>query len=268
MQIRRFLLAMCCAWACAAQSFEVASVKIAAPSSRFSLRGGPGTSDPGQITYSSVSLQMLLAKAFDVEKYQVSGPPWLADRKYDIAAKVPPGTSREQFRQMLKNLLSERFALAAHEETKEHPVYAMVIGKDGPKLKVTGGDSEAASGESAQVTAVSLAKDGLPVMPAGYPGHLIGMRLPGKTMLRAKGESLDEFAKALTEMLDRPVINLTGLNGKYDFGIAWSDDPHATDPEPDAFSALELQLGLKLESRKAAVRMIVVDRVDPVPVAN
>jgi uncharacterized protein (TIGR03435 family) len=264
----RILLVAAWALPAAAQTFEVASVKVAAPTSHFAMRGGPGTSDPGQITYSSTSLKLLVAKAYDVEKYQIAGPSWLEVRKYDIAAKLPPGGSPEQFRLMLRNLLAERFSLAIHRETKEFPVYALVVAKDGQKLKVSGTGPETESADAPQVTTVSLAKDGLPVIPAGYQGHLIGMRVPGKTMLRAKGESLGDFAKVLTGMLDRPVIDLTGLTGQYDFGIAWSDEVHPTEPGPDAFAAVQSQLGLKLESRKAALQMVVVDGAQQLPVAN
>ena len=260
-----------------AQSFEVASVKTSAAGSRYKAAGGPGTSDPGQIVYTATSLKSLLAKAFGVQGYQVSGPEWLAQARYDIAGKLPPGASKEDLAAMLRNLLTERFRLAGHRETKELPVYAMVVGKKGSKLTVTGTAPEVRPTDQAEVNTVSLAKDGLPVMPPGYPGHLIGMTLPGKTMLRARGETLADFAKVLTDLLDRPVLDCTGMSGKYDFGIAWSTDQAAAragsfgeglEPGPDVFTAFQSQLGLRLEPRKAPVEMVVVDRIERSPTAN
>ncbi|MGA7235746.1 MAG: TIGR03435 family protein [Bryobacteraceae bacterium] len=260
-----------------AQIFDAASVKPAAPQSRFAMRGGPGTSDPGRITYSNVTLKALLTKAYGVERYQIAGPSWLEDVRYDIVAKVPPGSTREQLQQMFQALLAERFGLVEHRERKELPIYALVAGKNGPKLKVSGTEPEIGSMEGPELNTVSLAKDGLPVIPPGYKGHIIGMKVAGKTMLRAKGASLKDFANLLTGELDRPVFDYTGLTEKYDFGIAWSTDeaiakalnqPSALEPGLDVFAALQAQLGLKLEPRKASVEMVVVDRVEREPTAN
>jgi uncharacterized protein (TIGR03435 family) len=260
-----------------AQTFDAASVKPAAPQSRFAMRGGPGTSDPGRITYSNVTLKALLTKAYGVERYQIAGPSWLEDARYDIVAKVPPGATRERLQQMLQALLAERFGLAEHRESKELPIYALVAAKNGPKLKVSETEPETGLTEGPELNSVSLAKDGLPVIPPGYKGHIIGMKVAGKTMLRAKGASLKDFANLLTGELDRPVFDYTGLTEKYDFGIAWSTDeaiakalnqPSALEPGLDVFAALQAQLGLKLEPRKASVEMVVVDRVEREPTAN
>jgi len=261
----------------AAQTFDVASVKPAAPESRYAMKGGPGTSDPGQITYSKVTLKSLLLKAYGIGWYQLAAPSWVDDAKYDIVAKVPPGTTTEQLQPMLRNLLAERFRLVVHRETKELPIYALVVGKNGPKLKVSATEPEAEATEGPQVTSVSLAKDGLPAMPAGYKGHVIGMTVGGKTMLRAKGETLKDFAKMLTDMLDRPVFDLTNLTEKYDFGIAWSVEqtfehesnlPPGLEPGPNLFTAFQAQLGLKLDPRRMTIEMVVVDSVERAPTAN
>jgi uncharacterized protein (TIGR03435 family) len=260
-----------------AQIFDAASVKPAAPQSRFAMRGGPGTSDPGRITYSNVTLKALLTKAYGVERYQIAGPSWLEDARYDIVAKLPPGSTRQQLQQMFQALLAERFRLVEHRESKELSIYALVTGRNGPKLKVSGTEPETGPMEGPELNTISLAKDGLPVIPPGYKGHIIGMKVAGKTMLRAKGESLKDFANLLTGELDRPVFDYTGLTGKYDFGIAWSTDeaiakalnqPSALEPGLDVFAALQAQLGLKLEPRKASVEMVVVDRVEREPTAN
>jgi len=258
--IRVFLMALSATLA-GAQTFEAASVKPAAPGGRYGMRG-----DPGQIEYSQATLKEMLTRAYGIEAYQVEGPLWLAEARYDVVAKLPAGATKEGVRAMLRNLLEERFGLVAHRETKELAIYALVVGKNGPKLKISGSKTDAGTGEQAEVSTVSLAKDGLPVMPAGYKGHVIGMKLPGRTALRARQETLADFAKVLCGLLDRPVFDFTGLTDKYDFAIAWSDDGQV--PLPGVFGAMQADLGLKLEPRKTPVEMLVVDRANRVPVAN
>ena len=120
-------------------TFEVASVKPAEPQTgmgiRVMMRGGPGSADPGQITYSNVSLKNVLTIAYAVKGYQINGPKWLDSERFDIVAKIAKGATKEQFQLMLQNLLAERFKLTLHHETKELPMYALVVGKSGPKLK-------------------------------------------------------------------------------------------------------------------------------------
>ena len=121
-------------------AFEVASIKTAAPTAsagmfRVMMRGGPGSADPGQLTYSNVTLKNVLMNAYGVKGYQISGPSWLDSERYDIAAKIPKGATKEQFMLMLQNLLAERFKLTLHREKKDLPMYALVVGKSGPKMK-------------------------------------------------------------------------------------------------------------------------------------
>ena len=134
----------------ASPSFEVASVKPAEPPPagqmglRVMMRGGPGTPDPGQITYSNVTLKNVMMAAYDVKGYQITGPKWLDSERYDIVAKIPKGSSKEDVKLMLQNLLAERFKLALHKESKELPIYALVVAKGGAKLKETVEDTPAA----------------------------------------------------------------------------------------------------------------------------
>src|SRR5580658_7705186 len=133
MKPTRIALAAATATFAAAQtlSFEVASVKPSPPSPdgaiRVMVRGGPGTSDPGQITYRGRSLKDLISSAYGVKSFQVSGPGWLDTERYDIAAKIPEGTTKEQFNVMMQNLLAERFKLALRREKKEFPLYELTI---------------------------------------------------------------------------------------------------------------------------------------------
>src|SRR5271157_3691397 len=132
----------CAAFAQTAENsptFEVASVKPAAPivGNRImvGMRGGPGTPDPGQITYNNVTLKNVLTNAYGVKSFQISGPSWLDSERYDIVAKLPRGATKEQFMVMLQNLLAERFKLTLHREKRDLPMYALVVGKNGPKMK-------------------------------------------------------------------------------------------------------------------------------------
>src|SRR5580700_7935815 len=123
--------------------FEVASVKASAPRDAgflvVSISGGPGTSDPGQFHCSNTSLQDLLQRAYGVsprdQRQRISGPGWMSTERFDIAAKVPAGATKEQFNLMLQNLLTERFQMVWHREEREIAGYALRVVKGGPKMK-------------------------------------------------------------------------------------------------------------------------------------
>src|SRR3954451_10262547 len=129
------IVSMCCAAyaqdAAGQPTFEVASVKPAPPQSghmfRIGMSGGPGTPDPGRINFENVSLKNVIMRAYNVKGYQISGPSWLDSERFDITAKVPAGATKEQFQLMLQNLLAERFKLQLHRESKQMPVYALVV---------------------------------------------------------------------------------------------------------------------------------------------
>jgi len=128
-------------------TFEVASVRPSAPVPPSGgvyfgpARGGPGTPDPGQITWSYATLKVMLLTAYDVKNYQISGPAWLDTERYDAIAKVPADGTKEQVRVMWQNLLAERFGLIVHHESREFQVEELVVAKGGPKLKETSWDT-------------------------------------------------------------------------------------------------------------------------------
>src|SRR5579863_9583054 len=125
---------MACA-AFAQTGFEAASVKRTAD--RWSpLRGGPGTSSPGQLS-GVATLKVLVMRAYGLKDYQVSGPAWMDSERYEIAAKIPAGATRSQVSLMLQGLLADRFGLAIHRETRELPIFALLVGKNGPKLRAS-----------------------------------------------------------------------------------------------------------------------------------
>src|SRR5437868_2950308 len=122
----------CAAWAqVTGPTFEVASIKPSAPITdgriMTRIRGGPGTPDPGQFTCTNVTIKLLMINAYNVKGYQIAGPDWMDSERFDITAKISPDTTKEQFQQMLQNLLKERFHLTLHHQNKEMPMYALVV---------------------------------------------------------------------------------------------------------------------------------------------
>jgi uncharacterized protein (TIGR03435 family) len=120
-------------------AFEVASVRPAGPPGQGpptrGLQGGPGTNDPDRITDRGVTLQRLIREGYGVDFDQIQGPSWMADESYDVAAKVPPGSTKDQLKLMLQNLLAERFKLTLHHVSKDFPVFELTIAKGGLKIK-------------------------------------------------------------------------------------------------------------------------------------
>jgi uncharacterized protein (TIGR03435 family) len=145
----------------ATPTFEVAVIHPAEPPGpnrriRIGISGGPGSNDPTRVTAEGVSMTELLMRAYDVKRYQLSGPSWMETERFSISAKVPEGATKEQFILMLQNLLAERFKMAVHHEQKEMPVFELQVGKGGSKLK-----------ESAADIAPAVADAPVPLPPAG-----------------------------------------------------------------------------------------------------
>jgi uncharacterized protein (TIGR03435 family) len=233
--------------------YEVASVKPNKAGSDQSRLIFP----PDGIAATNVTLQMLIRAAYGVQDYQISGAPnWLKSEKYDIEAKMNGSVADElqklgldqrklKRNRMLQVLLAERFKLSLHSGTKELPVYALVIAKGGPKL---------------------------------HEGKHSVMRL-GKGELTSQGVGIALLARALSRQLSRPVLDKTGLMGYYEFTLHWTPDESQTfigfdgtiipdnAPPPDSsglsvFAAVQEQLGLKLESQKGPVEILVIDHVE------
>jgi uncharacterized protein (TIGR03435 family) len=224
--------------------------------------------DAGRINYTNVSLKDVVARAYEMKPYQVSGPSWMESERYDITAKIPDGVSRDKVPEMLRNLLAERFKMTVHKESKEQAIYALIVGKNGPKL------TESAEGDAAPM----VGPDGAKVAaPRG------GMMVDGSGKIRATRTTMGGFADMLSRLMDRPVVDMTGLKGTYDLtlevamedlvgmkkmaerggrmaagdgGPAPEGDPHAS-----MFTAVQ-QLGLKLESRKSPVDFLIVDKAE------
>ena len=273
-------------------SFEAASVKRAEQgrSGMGPLRGGPGTNSPGQLS-GTASLKALLMRAYELKDYQVAGPGWMDSERYEIAAKIPEGAGKQDVPPMLQALLAERFHLAVHRETRELPIYALVVAKNGPKFQ----ESPAERSAAADLPKLTKGADGFPDLPKGadVPRSyevVVGGSDGLMYKLWARRESMPQLADRLSSQLNRAVVDRTELAGEYDFALAWTMEGAGgvvprTNPPPDEidmhsttvlsgatglslFTALPEQLGLRLESRKGPLEMLIVDRVEKTPTAN
>jgi len=257
-------------------TFEVASVKPAAIPSQGrggGRRGGPGTTDPGQITWNMPTLRVLLTTAYDLKNYQLIGPAWLDAEHYDIVAKVPAVTTKEQVNVMWQNLLRERFGVVVHHESKEFQVDELVVAKGGPKLKETTLDPNAP--RAVETGPPKLDKNGAPEMngPGTMMDVVMGPNGPvGHTVARA--QPVSALATTLGNQLNHPVVDKTGLTGKYDFAIEFTPNlpgaaaGDASVPGSNLAEAIQQQLGLRLVPGKAKLDVVVVDKAEKVPTDN
>jgi uncharacterized protein (TIGR03435 family) len=242
--------------------FEVASVKPAAPGARgMRCTGGPGTSDPGSLNCENYSLSYLVMMAYNLRSFQFTAPAWMDTARYDVAARIPRGTGRQAFELMQQRLLAERFGLRVHFEKKETTVYDLTVGKGGSKLKESQ-EPEAGQPE----TAWKPPPFGPPVRAMARVSH--------------KGESSAELANFLANQLGQPVVDATGLGGRYDYELSFLMEPGgraagpvaSNGPEPEfgvgLIDAVRDQLGLRLEKKKGQAGILVVDHAEKVPTAN
>src|SRR5579862_4567577 len=152
-----------------APSFEVASVKPASPSARSSeCSGGPGTTSPGLWRCSNVPLWFVITPAFGFQAYQFSPRASCCQDRFDFAAKVPEGATKEMFQRMLQNLLVERFKLTLHHEPKEMAIFELTVAEKGPKMKESAPGAERAPEDPWAVPEYTMGKDGYPEFPAGH----------------------------------------------------------------------------------------------------
>jgi uncharacterized protein (TIGR03435 family) len=233
-------------------TFEIFSIKPADPNSK---RGGI-TPMPGGQTYqaNNVPVKLIMGLMYKVPATQiVGGPPWFGSETFDIEAKAAHASSIDDLHTMFQNLLADEFKLKFHKETKEGPVYALVIDKSGSKLKVND-------------------------EPKSYKKFTLMPGKPGETI--AAGEDMVHFCWYLSNTAlrnERPVINKTGLDKAYDFTLSYLPQlppgfdmdklPAELNDLPSIFVALKEQLGLRLETQKGPVEYYVIDHVEK-PVMN
>jgi uncharacterized protein (TIGR03435 family) len=286
-------------------SFEVASVKPSEGDGRMvRIQNSAG----GRYSASGVNLRMLIQQAYDIKDYQIlGGPAWMSSAPFDINAKAEdPNVTREQIRLMLQSLLAERFKLKFHRETRDLPIYSLLVGKSGHKLKLSatqpdpqgtppdapragapptvavGGAVAGGAGAGGGGGAITAVRGGAGAgvsggTGAGAAGGARGggtMMSIGRGQLNAQGAPMSAFVNMLAQQLGRPVIDKTDIKGNYDIKLEWTPDettrgigiggggeaPPAGDSSgPSIFTALQEQLGLRLESQKGPVEVLVID---------
>ena len=284
-------------------AFEVASVKVSAPLPvgvmTFRLGSLPVSKDPGRVDYQGVTLKNLIARAYDVKDYQIEGPQWLDGERYDVVATIPPGSDKSQVGLMLQRLLTERFKLTLRHESKQMAVYTLAAAKGGAKLEEV--DPDKLPAPPPQGSALP------PPPPPGPGGAAPKGALPAGAMRMMMGPNSRTLAGAITierlctilsNLTDRPVIDLTELKGTYNFNLTWSPDENEKmgklgpamsmhgggDPPPTAASgpstdgandpgqtlvqALQINYGLKLEARKNPADILVIEHAEKVPTEN
>lgn len=247
----------------------VASIKRAAP-------GTPGVRimmQPGALTTQNALVKMLMRQAFQVQDFQIAGgPDWLDVERFDVSARIEGTPGPGVIPIVLRAILADRFKLITRRETKEMPVYALMVarsdGRLGPQLKPSTMDcaTQMAAGR------------GLPPPGPPAPGERRCGGLGGFGTLTVGGMPLSQFVTQLSQLTGRTVIDRTGLTGTYDFDLTWTPSPDqmpAGAPPPGApplpaidlngpslFTALQEQLGLKLESQRGPVEVVVIDRIE------
>ena len=259
------------------RAFEVASIKVSKPMSmgRVFIRMD---ADASMLRYRNVTLKDCIRTAYGVKDFQVQGPDWLASERFDIVAKLPAGSTKDQIPEMLQDLLANRFKLQLHREEKEHPIYALVVGKSGPKLipaEVQAPEPNAAAKPPG---------DGPPP-----PGAMMMTMGPEGAHLKAASATLSRLAETISRFTERPVLDMTGIQGQYDFDLVFTPEAthnmpmmmrapgpkgnEATSSEPPAERAGSIyeavqRYGLKLDARKAPMEILVVDHVEKTPTEN
>ncbi len=255
------------------QTFEVATVKPAPPglNGPVGQTGGPGTNDPTRVRFTNYPLGGLIMGAYDISYFQLSGPAWVFDSRFEVVATLPADTTKEQFHTMLQNLLAERFKLTTHRERKKMDLYSLTVAPGGPKFK------DIAEGPPPPTPNPSTAeKDGFPTLaPGSRAAMTTGPKGAMYIRVRANGDDAMTFLLSqISGQLSAPVEDATGLTGNYDFTLSWvfqssnSTNLDASPAGPDVFRAVQDQLGLKLTAKKGDVEMIVVDHAEKQPSEN
>jgi len=238
-------------------AFEVASVK---PNSECALETAVS---PGGVALKGVPMKVILMQAFKVDVERINGPSWIETACFDVFAKLPQGGKTEQIPLALQILLADRFKLNAYKESRAAIGYALVVDKNGPKMKESTESSNFMRGRAP--SALALRRDG-----AGVKGAM----------------TMELLAKTLSRAGYGPVEDATGLNGKYEVELSWASDAalrstggaptvdgapgisDASGPAADLFAAVRQSLGLRLDTRKATVDFLVIERIERIPTEN
>ena len=246
-------------------AFEAASIKV----NKSGDAGGRFGGRPGQIVVTNYTLRDIIRNAYGVQRYQiVGGPEWQAQDRFDITAKAPEGTTQPQMLAMVQTLLADRFKLRVHRETRDLPIYALVLARSDRRL---GSKMTPAAFDCAALAAARSRGENPPIpQPTGEHPVCGAQANPGRMMVG--GYAIADFARNLAGFAGRPIVDRTGLTGAYDFELLWTPDeppppgvalPAWYDPNgPPLVTAVQEQLGLKLEATTGPVDVLVIDSAE------
>jgi len=300
--LKRYILAAMAAgvvWA-ATPAFEVASVKPALPSDMVQVMHGNArigiTYDAARVDIANLTLMDMVLIAYGAKPYQIVAPGWMKGaQRWDVQATLPKGATPSEAPAMLQTLLRDRFKLTVHREQKEHAVYALLVSKGGPKVKEASplasrsSDAGKARGMEINDGAKSIFLTG----EALGPVHVSPLPGGGGMRLEALKASMAAVADMLSRIVDRPVVDMTGLKGEYEVALDLTPEnmrammtasgfampgPGGHGPEGGTDSSLTgagatifqsvQELGLRLEARKAPMEMLVIDHAEKSPTEN
>jgi uncharacterized protein (TIGR03435 family) len=229
------------------QAFEVATIRP----SEGDVRGSVLGVNPGNLVMRGYDLSRCLQWAYEMQSEQIEGPDWIRDTRFDIVAKPADSADEDQLRLMLRRLIEERFGMKAHRETRVIPTYEIILAKDGPRLHDSSEKDVSKLTVSARKGDPQFSKD--------------------KTGLVAEGATIGDIAGKLSEPLERPVVDKTGLTEHYDLRINTTGyvlNGEGADPLSLIFTAFERQLGLKIVAGKDSVEFLVIDAINQSPAEN
>lgn len=282
----KFILVVLAGVTLSAQTFEVASIRPSAPPGVDRVDVGVHI-DGSQLRCSQLSLRDYLTAAFRIKIYQVSGPDWIASERFDISAKLPVEAKEGQVPEMLQALLVDRFQLKFHKEKKDFPVYGLVVAKGGLKATPTPPDAQSKTGDTPK-PAVNVTGGGSQRGVNINLGNGSSFSLADNKFV-ARKLTMAQLADTLARFEDRPVVDMTGVEGAYDLELEFTPEDYRAmlirsavsagvtlppealklmDASGDSLLAALEKVGLKLEPRKAPLDMLVIDHMSKTPTEN
>ena len=282
------VIPVCAQTAPARLEFEVASIKPSAPPGTMQVKIGLHI-DGAQVHCNFLSLKDYIRMAYRVKDYQIVGPEWMASQRFDIAAKLPEGSNRDQVPDMLKALLADRFLMKMHRDSKEFRVYGLVVTKGGLKIKESAADGDSVTPGDPNHAPVNVQVNGGPAGTTVNMGKGSSFSF-GNNRLEVKKLTMAVFAELLARFVDRPVVDMTQLKGNYDIAMEMTAEDframmiraalaNGIVLPPEAMKALEASsgdslmaalqnIGLKLEQRKAPLEVLIIDEIQKAPTEN
>jgi uncharacterized protein (TIGR03435 family) len=250
-------------------TFEVASIKASDPNPSNPMWIGM-SADGAMVKYTNITLRDCIRGAFRARDFQIVGPEWMTNARFEISAKLPSGASTDQIPEMLQALLAERFKLEVRREKREQSVYALLVGNGGAKLK----PAEIKSDNESQM---ALGPDGKP-----RPAMMYAI-MPGGIGLTAPSATLESVVGLMSRFTARPVVDRTGIEGQYQFKFSFAPETNVAlptggapgvdgpatsfEPAPSVVDAVK-QYGLRIEARKEPIEMFVVTHIEKAPTDN